>query len=36
MGTSPAPNMYLLGAFSIVSLLFSPWAAAAALKISLE
>src|ERR671926_801110 len=30
MGTSPAPHLYLLGAFAIVSLLFSPWAAAAA------
>jgi heme exporter protein B len=36
MGTSPAPHIYLLGAFAIVSLLFSPWAAAAALRISLE
>jgi heme exporter protein B len=36
MGVSPAPHIYLLGAFAIVSLLFSPWAAAAALRISLE
>ena len=36
MGMSPAANLYLLGAFAIVSLLFSPWAAAAALRISLE
>jgi heme exporter protein B len=36
MGMTPAPNLYLLGAFAIVSLLFSPWAAAAALRISLE
>ena len=36
MGTSPAPHIYLLGAFAIVSLLFSPWATAAALRISLE
>jgi heme exporter protein B len=36
MGMSPAANLYLLGAFAIVSLLFSPWATAAALKISLE
>lgn len=35
-GMSPAANLYLLGAFAIVSLLFSPWAAAAALRISLE
>ena len=36
MGTSPTPHIYLLGAFAIVSALFSPWAAAAALRISLE
>ncbi len=36
MGMSPAANLYLLGAFAIVTLLFSPWAAAAALRISLE
>ena len=36
MGMSPAANLYLLGAFAIVSLLFSPWATASALKISLE
>lgn len=36
MGTSPAAHLYLLGAFAIVSMLFSPWAAAAALRISLE
>ncbi len=36
MGMSPAANLYLLGAFAIVSLLFSPWATAAALRISLE
>ena len=36
MGTTPLPHLYLLGAFAIVSLLFSPWAAAAALRISLE
>jgi heme exporter protein B len=36
MAMSPAANLYLLGAFAIVSLLFSPWAAAAALRISLE
>jgi heme exporter protein B len=35
-GMSPAANLYLLGAFAIVSLLFSPWAASAALRISLE
>jgi heme exporter protein B len=36
IGTSPAPHIYLLAAFAIVSLLFSPWASAAALRISLE
>jgi heme exporter protein B len=36
MGTSPAAHLSLLGAFAIVSLLFSPWATAAALRISLE
>jgi heme exporter protein B len=36
MGTIPAPHLYLLGAFAIVSLIFSPWATAAALRISIE
>jgi heme exporter protein B len=36
IGTSAAPHLYLLGAFAIVSLLFAPWAASAALRISLE
>ena len=36
MGATPAPHLYLLGAFAIVTLLFSPWAAASALRISLE
>jgi hypothetical protein len=36
MGMSPAANLYLLAAFAVVSLLFSPWATAAALRISLE
>jgi heme exporter protein B len=36
IGTTAAPHLYLLGAFAIVSLLFAPWAAAAALRISLE
>jgi heme exporter protein B len=36
LGTSAAPHLYLLGAFAIVSLLFSPWAASAALRISVE
>jgi heme exporter protein B len=33
---SPLPNLYLLGAFSILALVFAPWATAAALRISLE
>ena len=36
IGVTPAPNLYLLGAFAVVSLLFAPWAASAALRISLE
>jgi len=36
MGTSPSAHLSLLGAFAIVSLLISPWATAAALRISLE
>jgi heme exporter protein B len=36
MGMSPAANLSLLAAFAIVSSLFSPWATAAALRISLE
>ena len=36
MGTAPAPHLSLLGAFAIVSLIFSPWATAAALRISVE
>ena len=36
MGVTPAPHLYLLGAFAIVSSLFAPWAASAALRISLE
>ncbi len=36
MGTSFTPHLSLLGAFAIVSLIFSPWATAAALRISLE
>lgn len=36
MGSSPQAHMYLLGAVSIVSLAFAPWAAAAGLRISLE
>jgi heme exporter protein B len=36
IGVSVAPHLYLLGAFAVVSLLFAPWAASAALRISLE
>lgn len=36
VGTSPAANLYLLAAFLVMSLVFAPWATAAALRISLE
>ena len=36
IGMDPAPHLSLLGAFAIVSLIFSPWATAAALRISVE
>jgi len=36
MGMNAAPHLYLLGAFAIVSSLFAPWAASAALRISVE
>ncbi len=35
-GMSPQANLYLLGAFLVVSLVFAPWATSAALRISLE
>jgi heme exporter protein B len=35
-GLGPQPNLYLLAAFLIVSLVFAPWATSAALRISLE
>jgi heme exporter protein B len=35
-GMSPQANLSLLGAFLVVSLVFAPWAASAALRISLE
>ena len=35
-GVSPQANLYLLGAFLVVSLVFAPWATSAALRISLE
>ncbi len=36
VGVSPHPNLYLLGAVLVLSLVFAPWATAAALRISLE
>ena len=36
MGMSPQSHIYLLTAVSVLSLVFAPWAAAAALRISLE
>ena len=36
IGMSPLANLYLLGALFVVSLVFAPWATAAALRISLE
>ncbi len=36
VGISPQPNLYLLGAVLVLSLVFAPWATAAALRISLE
>jgi heme exporter protein B len=36
IGVSPQANLYLLGALLTVSLVFAPWATAAALRISLE
>jgi heme exporter protein B len=36
MGATPLPNIYLLGAVTILSLIFAPWATSAALRISLE
>ncbi len=35
-GVSAAPNLSLLGAFLLMSLLFTPWVSAPALRISLE
>jgi heme exporter protein B len=35
-GMSPQANLYLLAAFLVLSLVFSPWATSAALRISLE
>jgi heme exporter protein B len=36
IGVSPLANLYLLGAVLAVSVVFAPWATAAALRISLE
>lgn len=36
VSTSPAANLYLLGATLVLSLVFAPWATSAALRISLE
>jgi len=36
IGVSALPNIYLLGALLAISLVFAPWATAAALRISLE
>ncbi len=36
MGLNPQPNLSLLGAVTVVSLIFAPWATSAALRISLE
>jgi heme exporter protein B len=35
-GVSAAPNLSLLGAFLLISLLFTPWVSAQALRISME
>ena len=36
MGLNPQPNLSLLGAVTVLSLTFAPWATSAALRISLE
>jgi heme exporter protein B len=36
MGTSPLPHLYLLAALLVLTVVFSPWATAAALRISME
>jgi heme exporter protein B len=35
-GVDPTPNIYLLAAMLVLSLVFAPWATAAALRISIE
>ncbi|MEK6279683.1 MAG: heme exporter protein CcmB [Acidobacteriota bacterium] len=36
IGADPLPNIYLLAAFLVLSMVFAPWATSAALRISLE
>lgn len=36
IGQSPTPHIYLLGAITVLSLIFAPWATSAALRISVE
>lgn len=36
IGGNPLPNLYLLGAVLVLSLVFAPWATSAALRISME
>ena len=36
MGASPLPHLYLLGALLVLAVVFSPWATAADLRISME
>ncbi len=36
IGLNPQPNLSLLGAVTVLSLIFAPWATSAALRISLE
>jgi heme exporter protein B len=36
IGFDPQPHLYLLGALTILSVVFTPWATAAALRISVE
>lgn len=36
IGGNPLPNIYLLGAVLVLSLVFAPWATSAALRISME
>ncbi len=36
IGFDPQPHLYLLGALTVLALIFTPWATAAALRISVE